>query len=540
MLEYLTSTSAAGLFFSGNKLKIAKISVEKNVPKITEVETVENRDVKRLDMTGSSAILVSSLPARDVLVRSLQIKLTKKKDIDSVLAFQAEPLIPFPVEEGVLDSIEISHTKSSTNLTILAVKKELIQSHLKSLQNFGIDPEVVSTSPMALATFADSLEDSTAAGLPTLILHFGMDETLCVLEENGKLLAEHAITLGLSSALEALEPKGNLSDCDFSSENLKNKPALHEFVVRLKQEVSRSIFALVKQHKGENIAKVLLTGLGASVPGIEEIFSEGLHVEITRPKPQFGQTGEILQEYAIPIGLALGSLTGDEPAINFRKGELAYGDPWKRLKYPLIAYFGFSIALAIALYFLGNAWIGSRLDGVKENYARLLRVVEKPYSSFETEYLDKNPQMASLPLIKMTPKELMSRVNSIHHMILKMPNTFQLLPDVPRVSDVLGWLATHPLVADGENQKPLLNIKNFQYVMVKRPDGKKKNEKYRVKVEIEFTSDVPKLAREFHDALIAPNVIVDPKGEVKWTSSGDRYRTSFYLRNRTPRKRAAS
>ncbi|NGX57207.1 MAG: hypothetical protein K940chlam3_00091 [Chlamydiae bacterium] len=536
MLEILTSTSAVGLFFSGNNLKIANISSDKGIPKITEVKTLDLANVKRLDIPNDQAILVSSLSARDVLVRSLQIKLTKKKDVDAVLTFQAEPLVPFPIEESILESIEISQTKSSTNLTILAVKKELIQSHIEALQKLDIDPEVVSTSPVALATFANALS-SPSSGLPTLILHFGMDETLCILAEKGKLLAEHAIPLGLSVAVEALGSDKSISDVDFSSGNLEKMPTLHQFVIRLKQEVSRAIFALVKQHKGENIAKVLLTGHGASLNGIETIFSDGLHVEISRPEPQFGQTSEILQEYAIPIGLALDSMAGEDPAINFRKAELAYGDPWKRIKFPLLCYFGASIVIAFVLYFMGNAWIESRFDHVKENYSRLLKAIEKPYSSFENDFLEKNPYETSPPLRDMTTGQLMGRLDLLQNMILKSPNTFQLLPDTPRVSDVLAWLAKHPLVADESTGKPLLNIKNFQYVMVKRPDAKKKNEKYRVKVEIEFSSDIPKLAREFHDALIAPNDIVDPKGEVKWTSSGDIYRTSFYLRNRTPKRR---
>jgi len=60
----------------------------------------------------------------------------------------------------------------------------------------------------------------------------------------------------------------------------------------------------------------------------------------------------------------------------------------------------------------------------------------------------------------------------------------------------------------------LLQIENLSYSMVKRPELTKKQERYQVKVELEFTSPTPKLAREFHDALIAPNDLVDPKGDI--------------------------
>ena len=69
--------------------------------------------------------------------------------------------------------------------------------------------------------------------------------------------------------------------------------------------------------------------------------------------------------------------------------------------------------------------------------------------------------------------------------------------------------------------------------MVKRPDQSKKKEKYRVKVDLEFSSPTPKQAREFHDALVAPNDFVDPKDEIKWSSNRGSYRTSFFLKDKT-------
>ena len=57
--------------------------------------------------------------------------------------------------------------------------------------------------------------------------------------------------------------------------------------------------------------------------------------------------------------------------------------------------------------------------------------------------------------------------------------------------------------------------------------------KYQVKVDLEFSTSSPRIAREFHDSLIAPNDLIDPKGEVKWSSNRGKYRTSFYLKDKT-------
>ena len=74
---------------------------------------------------------------------------------------------------------------------------------------------------------------------------------------------------------------------------------------------------------------------------------------------------------------------------------------------------------------------------------------------------------------------------------------------------------------------------SFQYTLLKRPEMEKKQEKYQVKVDLEFTTSSPKWAREFHDLLINPNPFVDPKGEVKWNVTRGSYKTSFLLKDQT-------
>ena len=133
--------------------------------------------------------------------------------------------------------------------------------------------------------------------------------------------------------------------------------------------------------------------------------------------------------------------------------------------------------------------------------------------------------------------DLQQRMRYLDKELQSSPDTFPLLPNVPRVSDVLAWLSTHPVLS-GKNSpgapvSPPIQIESFNYTMIKRPEQTKKQEKYQVKVEFEFTTSTPKQAREFHDALIAPNDFVDPKGEIKWSSNRGKYRTSFFLKDKT-------
>ncbi|MBS0653899.1 MAG: hypothetical protein JSR39_10305, partial [Verrucomicrobia bacterium] len=52
---------------------------------------------------------------------------------------------------------------------------------------------------------------------------------------------------------------------------------------------------------------------------------------------------------------------------------------------------------------------------------------------------------------------------------------------------------------------------------------------YAAKVDLELTSSTPRLAREFHDALLKGDRIVNAKKEIKWNAQQNTYWTSFEL-----------
>ncbi len=69
--------------------------------------------------------------------------------------------------------------------------------------------------------------------------------------------------------------------------------------------------------------------------------------------------------------------------------------------------------------------------------------------------------------------------------------------------------------------------------MVKRPDFQHKKDTYRVKVELEFTTKDQAVARSFQEALKNSHSLADPKEEISWIASRGKYKTSFYLKDKT-------
>lgn len=499
-------------------------------------------------------LTVTCLSAADVLVRPLEVKLKKENAIDEVLPFQAEPLLPYPVENAVLERIFLNQDGEGTLLTLLAVRKDHLQQHLLHLNALEIEPEIVSCAPVALAAFAEQFGDKSPY---TLALHLGFQNGLCVLLKEGKLAASQGCRSGLESLLKAYaeDQKQPLSlaeasflSLDFPSITPNSSPLLYEALETFKSELLRTVFSLSKLVRGQEAQSLLLTGEMGPYPQLVNYLCQGLNKKIIFPEPhgEIDLPSQQLQMWALPLGAALTPLPSDAPRspqlVNFRQEDFTYPHPWKRYKVPLALYLGLCAGLALSLFFMGFSYLKYREDKVREQYAELLAANHRPYTPFEKDFKAKSKGLKSgadetpTPLSELSQGEIAERLNHLEKEIQAIPDIYPLFPNIPTVSDVLAWLSTHPKVVakDAQGEKlPLIQLENFSYSLVKRPDITKKQERYQAKVEIEFSTNTPKAAREFHDALIAPNAMIDPKGEVKWNTNRGLYKATFYLKDRT-------
>lgn len=562
MFDKPTALHTIGLELDSSILRGAKLSQSRGKPSLDSLfdidigsQPLSTESVNPLNEHPDSHLLyskinkhlaVTTLTSDEVLVRTLDLKLKKEADIDSVLSFQAEPLLPYPVENAILDRIITTQTEEGSQLSLLVARKDRIQQHIETWKILNVEPEIISCVPVALAFFSKQFSPSTA---PHFVLHLGKTETTCVLVQNGKLLAAQTSHTGLNALTHALTEEvtegsnEQLNSIDFSKISQQANPLLFAAVDGWRLEITRLLYALSKQLKEEPATGALLTGEGAAISNLGETLCQTAQKQILSPieSPQFAAPASDLQRYAIPIGAALSGLPSSKDQVNFRQQELAFPHPWRRLKKPLAIYFGSCLALALAIYLFGVASAGQKEDTLRQEYVGLLASMNKSYDAVEKEYAAKMhiklPSESIPPVTQLSLDDIGNRLQFLQKDLKDTPDAFPLQPNVPRVSDVLAWLSTHPNVisskdASGNIISPL-QIDNFTYTMVKRPEIKKPQEKYQVKVEIDFSTPTPKLAREFHDALIAPNDLVDPKGEVKWSTNKNKYKTSFFLKDKT-------
>ncbi|MCB1136750.1 MAG: hypothetical protein KDK78_10815, partial [Chlamydiia bacterium] len=428
----------------------------------------------------------SSLPSQASLVRPLHLALTKEKDIRAVLQFEAEPLIPFPIEEAAIGHSIVKIGDEGSHLTILAARKDKFETHLEICRNAGIEPEASTIAGVGLAAINPYLH----SGLEERILvYLNSDCAICALVQEDKLVfCVETASNDLGTAIR----EGNAP------------PSLQRW---LKQ----AVHSAGKHASGSRELSTLFLGEGA----LNTSLVEQLSTSLSGPRLSLETTGisgvsasDVLC-YAIPIGLALSQAEARNVSTNLRQGNFSYPAPWKRLQVPLSTFTGLCLALALCFYLIGGLLVERRETALQGHFYGLLEALEIDRSTFERDFRTAHGFTTPASDGPLKSSAIAERVQFLSQQMEKRPRSFPLASTVPRVSDVLAWLSSHPKVVSVDpttgERAALVELTSMNYTMVKRPQKGQVRDRYQVKVDLEVECDSSRLAREFHDALLEPN-----------------------------------
>lgn len=113
----------------------------------TALEALSNE----IDIVGCDCVV--SIAADHFSYRNLQVPFKDSKKIQMVLPFEIEPTIPYPVDDLVIDFIEMESARQSDHKDIIAVSvpKSELDPYIKALADIKIDPEVITISGLPAA-----------------------------------------------------------------------------------------------------------------------------------------------------------------------------------------------------------------------------------------------------------------------------------------------------------------------------------------------------------------------------------------------------
>src|SRR5437870_1141130 len=271
-----------------------------------------------------------------VIVRMAEMPAMSEEELTAALRFEAQELIPIPVEDAILDFQVLEHVPGRDNgdrvrILLAAAQQDMVRTHVRAVESAGLRVSMVDVVPFALvrALARPGGDGLGSSGRAEAIVCVGAGVTNVVVHENGVPRFVRVLLVGGDDITDAIARQLDV-DPD-TAEDLKRRvgePAGDDQVVEAADVVTSQLGPLVEEIRGSleyyvaqaeslELERVLITGGGSRVPGLLERLQQALggrvetaHVLETVDTGKVGlppdELGEAEQLLTVPLGLALG------------------------------------------------------------------------------------------------------------------------------------------------------------------------------------------------------------------------------------------
>jgi type IV pilus assembly protein PilM len=254
---------------------------------------------------------VVGLAGKGVAARRLSLPNIPEEEIQEAIRWQAEELFPFSLGDAMLAFQVLSRDESGSQtkqeVLVVAATREAVMEHFELLHKAGLEPVGLLAEPHALeqlwrnTNLGEGEEGSIAVldlgayntnihifhgrelqfsrCVPTSGDAFTMALTgiIRVGEQDIELNSAEAESLKRQHGIPSVKDRGKTTEgIPLSQVSIRIRPVLE----KLETEISRSFDYYSFQFQGETISRIMLTGGGARLKGIETFFAEKFDVKV--------------------------------------------------------------------------------------------------------------------------------------------------------------------------------------------------------------------------------------------------------------------
>lgn len=232
------------------------------------------------------------LPSQKVFTTVVDVDRLSKDELDKSIRYQADSLIPTPVNESKIDwSLLGDSVKDKTKLEILlsSVTNSFVEQRLDMLESIGLN--VIAFEPDNLAVTRALVANNST--LPQIVIDIGSKNTDLVITMNGAPRLTRAIPTGTESLVRAAAQNLNIDDKQaqqfvfkFGLAKDKLEGQIYQAIIStvdlLTSELEKSIKFFQARYSDAKIDRVIVTGGASVLPEFPLYIANkfGLNVEI--------------------------------------------------------------------------------------------------------------------------------------------------------------------------------------------------------------------------------------------------------------------
>ncbi|PYV92577.1 MAG: pilus assembly protein PilM [Acidobacteria bacterium] len=272
--------------------------------------------------------VATSVSGHSVIVKKIPLPIMSEEELDESIQWEAEQHIPFDISDVNLD-YQVLNAASSSNTTevlLVAVKKDKILNHTNVITQAGKTPVVVDIDAFAIQN-AFETSYTPASNATVALLNIGASIMNIIVTKGGTPLFTRDVSAGGNQFTDVLQKELNLSFEE--AEQLKKGRSIAGVettnITSLLQSVSEVLLLEIQKtfdffratSIGEHIQRIYVSGGCANVTGFLGLLQNkfSMPVELLNPFKNISVGKEIVSSYleeispsmAVAVGLALRS-----------------------------------------------------------------------------------------------------------------------------------------------------------------------------------------------------------------------------------------
>jgi type IV pilus assembly protein PilM len=469
-----------------------------------------------LEHTSKAAVgflyVASVLPSSSTLCRQMVLPRLQPHEVEAALLDTLEQTLAVGVNESVIAHESMPTNDDTLRIVAYLTRQASVSQQLDLLHAASIEPEWIIPKAAALAAFIDHF------GFPAwhYVIDIGADEITIVLVHDGKVIESRSLA-GSAQLFSHLETPS---------------PDTDEQLRCVFQHMAEAIVAYKERYGIDDEASLTVTGDVLAYPMACPVMAEYIQVALS-PLHASNESFSLLQ-CASAIGAAFISQKAiSAPIPNFRIPPFAFPSPFLHLKRPLVALGLGCICVAALIAYYGQTRSTRIVDAMRADWKK---ITELNHMSPEEVNRQSAATIADIqPPDTASSDQMIAQGEWLLASVERM-SLYPLQPCIPKLSDVMVWLSSQmdevsaSMMADAGGK---MELQSLVYQLVKHPTKTHPQERYQVRVDIEFSTPSVAMARALHDRLASPNQCIDSSSEIRWTPSNGRYRASFFLKDAT-------
>lgn len=289
---------------------------------------------KIIEQSNTPHILFSSISSAFVTVKTIKLPFINHEKIKMIIGYEIEPLLPFPLNEAIIDFIvtKTNVEDHSSEVFVVAVPKQRIEEHLDIFKQINVMPQLITIDMIALYQLYQRIPEyqQLTAGQSIVLLDIGNYETRMAYLVDGQIKLLRTLPQGIFDQLKNVAKQLNIGlgeahelllrfGLQNNSNNAHFDATIHDTMNHFVQQLAFTISSFMQQmgSSGEQLHKIILLG-GSDIKGLNDFISRSLAKPCQACKPTeflhdhqvtiLPQQGAIMPNALVSLGTALSSL----------------------------------------------------------------------------------------------------------------------------------------------------------------------------------------------------------------------------------------